>query len=296
MSTSTNVVTPSIASYKKKSQGPEIWRRFKKNKRAVVGLVIITCFILAAIFAEYISPNDPAEQDISNRLQSSSAQYPLGTDQYGRCILTRIIYGARVSLSVGIFATVFAVFLGGAFGATAGYYGGITESIIMRCMDVLLSIPPILLNIAVAAALGGGIINTMIAIGISNVPQYCRIMRSTILSVRNEEFIEASRAAGASDLYIILQHIIPNCMSATIIQATLKVGRAILTCATLSFIGLGVSPPTPEWGSMIAAGREYLRSHSIMTTYPGIAIMLTVYSLNLMGDGLRDALDPKLKD
>lgn len=297
MSTLTEVTTQDdIGVYKKKPQGPEIWRRFKKNKRAVFGLIIIICLILVSIFAEYIAPNDPNVQNIANRLQLSSSEYPLGTDQYGRCILSRIIFGTRISLSVGIFATIFAVFVGGAFGAIAGFYGGIVESIIMRFMDVLLAIPAILLNIAIAAALGGGIANTMIAIGMSNVPQYCRIMKSAILSVRDQEYIEASRAAGASNLLIILNHIIPNCMSPTIVHATLKVGGAILTCSTLSFIGLGIAPPTAEWGSMISAGREYLRTHSSMTTYPGIAIMLTVFSLNLMGDGLRDALDPKLKN
>ena len=284
------------AVYRKKSQGPEIWRRFRRNKRAVVGLCIILLMIFCAVFADLISPYDPTLQDIPSILQGPSAAHLMGTDQYGRDIFSRVIHGTRISLFVGISATAFALLAGGALGAAAGFYGGTVESVIMRCMDVLLAIPSILLNITVASALGGGVLNMMIAVGISNVPAYCRIMRSAILSVRDQEFTEASRACGAGDLYIILRHIVPNCLSPMIVQATLKVGGAILVCSTLSFVGAGISGSTPEWGSMIASGREYLRSNAHLTTFPGIAIMLTVFSLNLMGDGLRDALDPKLKN
>jgi len=291
-----NKTTQPSSAYRKRSQGPEIWRRFKRNKRAVVGLCIILLLIFCAVFADLIAPCDPVLQDISNMLQGPSMQHLMGTDQYGRDIFSRVIYGTRISLSVGILATTFALLTGGALGALAGFYGGRVENVIMRCMDVLLAIPSILLNITVAAALGGGVLNMMIAVGISNVPAYCRIMRSAILSVRDQEFTEASRACGAGDLYIILRHIVPNCLSPMIVQATLKVGSAILVCSTLSFVGAGISGATPEWGNMIASGREYLRSNAHLTTFPGIAIMLTVFSLNLMGDGLRDALDPKLKN
>lgn len=284
------------AVYRKKSQGPEIWRRFRRNKRAVVGLCIIVLLLFCAVFADFIAPYDPTLQDIPSMLQGPSAAHLMGTDQYGRDIFSRVIHGTRISLFVGISATAFALLAGGALGAVAGFYGGTVENVIMRCMDVLLAIPSILLNITVASALGGGVLNMMIAVGISNVPAYCRIMRSAILSVRDQEFTEASRACGAGDLYIILRHIVPNCLSPMIVQATLKVGSAILVCSTLSFVGAGISGSTPEWGNMIASGREYLRSNAHLTTFPGIAIMLTVFSLNLMGDGLRDALDPKLKN
>lgn len=294
--TSAVATTARSVAYKKKSQGPEIWRRFCKNKRAVFGLAVIVLLILIAIFADVLAPYDPAVQDTTSRRLPVSREHWMGTDQYGRDIMSRVIYGTRISLSVGVLATAFALFLGGALGAIAGYYGGKVESIIMRFMDILLAIPSILLNIAISAALGGGMFNMMLAVAISNVPAYCRIMRGAILSVRDQEFTEASRSSGASDFYIITHHIIPNCLSPMIVQATLKVGSAILVCSTLSFIGLGISPPTPEWGSMIAAGREYLRTSPHMTTFPGLAIMLAVFSLNLMGDGLRDALDPKLKN
>ncbi|WP_294150086.1 ABC transporter permease [uncultured Clostridium sp.] len=282
--------------YKKKSQGPEIWRRFKKNRRALLGLGILIFLVFLAVFANVVSPYDPTVQDIPNKLQGPSIAHLMGTDQYGRDILSRVIFGTRISLMVGIVSTSMAVAVGGTLGSVAGYYGGVTESIIMRVTDIFLAIPSILLNIAIAAALGGGLVNMMIALGISYIPAYCRIMRSSIYSVRDQEFIEASRAAGAGDGYIILHHIVPNCLSPMIVQATLKVGAAILLCSTLSFIGVGISPPTPEWGSMIATGREYLRTAPHLTTFPGIAIMLAVFSLNLMGDGLRDALDPKLKN
>lgn len=289
-------MSETTVTYKKKSQGPEIWRRFKKNRRALLGLGILIFLVFLAVFANVVSPYDPTVQDIPNKLQGPSMAHLMGTDQYGRDILSRVIFGTRISLMVGIVSTSMAVVVGGTLGSVAGYYGGMTESVIMRVTDIFLAIPSILLNIAIAAALGGGLINMMIALGISYIPAYCRIMRSSIYSVRDQEFIEASRAAGAGDGYIILHHIVPNCLSPMIVQATLKVGAAILLCSTLSFIGVGISPPTPEWGSMIATGREYLRTAPHLTTFPGIAIMLAVFSLNLMGDGLRDALDPKLKN
>ncbi len=289
-------MSETTVTYKKKSQGPEIWRRFKKNRRALLGLGILIFLVFLAVFANVVSPYDPTVQDIPNKLQGPSMAHLMGTDQYGRDILSRVIFGTRISLMVGIVSTSMAVVVGGTLGSVAGYYGGMTESVIMRVTDIFLAIPSILLNIAIAAALGGGLVNMMIALGISYIPAYCRIMRSSIYSVRDQEFIEASRAAGAGDGYIILHHIVPNCLSPMIVQATLKVGAAILLCSTLSFIGVGISPPTPEWGSMIATGREYLRTAPHLTTFPGIAIMLAVFSLNLMGDGLRDALDPKLKN
>lgn len=282
--------------YKKKSQGPDIWKRFKRNKRALFGLGILLLMIFIAVFANVLAPYDPVIQDIPNKLQKPSLTHWMGTDQYGRDIMSRIMYGTRISLMVGIVSTGLALLAGGTLGAIAGFYGGHLENVIMRVTDIFLAIPAILLNIAIAAALGSGIVNMTFAISISYIPAYCRIMRSSIFSVIDREFVEASKAVGASDRYIICHHIIPNCLSPMIVQATLKVGAAILMCSTLSFIGVGISPPTPEWGSMIATGREYLRTAPHLTTFPGIAIMLAVFSLNLMGDGLRDALDPKLKN
>ncbi len=282
--------------YKKRSQKQEIWRRFKKNRGALIGAVIVMALIFCAVFAPLISPYDPIKQDRPNRLQPPSAQHWFGTDELGRDILSRIIYGARISMSVGLIAIAISLVGGVTLGAIAGFYGGRLDDIIMRFMDVLLSIPSILLNISIVAALGSGLQNVMIAIGISSIPGYCRLVRASILTLREQEFVDASRAAGASDFFLITQHILPNCMAPIIVQASLRIGGAILSCASMSFIGLGIVPPTPEWGSMLSTGRDFLRDAPHLCTFPGLAIMAAVFSMNLMGDGLRDALDPKLKD
>lgn len=282
---------------KKRSKFQETWRRFKKNGRAVVGLAIVAILLLAAVLAPIISsPYGPNDQNPRNRLQGPSAEHWFGTDELGRDILTRIIYGARISMSVGLIAICISLIGGVALGAVAGYYGGALDNIIMRCMDVLLSIPTILLNISIVAALGSGLENVMIAIGVSSIPGYCRIVRASILSLREQDFVEASRAAGASDFFLITQHILPNCLAPLIVQATLRIGAAILSCASMSFLGLGIVPPTPEWGSMLSTGRDFLRDAPHVCIFPGLAIMAAVFSMNLVGDGLRDALDPKLKD
>ena len=285
-----------IGKYKKKSQWKAVWKRFCRNKRAVLGLAIITLIIIVTIFADIIAPYDPVKQNLLDSLTGPSSKYLLGTDEFGRDILSRIIYGGRISLSVGIGAIAIACVGGSLLGAIAGYYGGKIDNIIMRTMDILLAIPSILLAIAIVAALGPSTGNLMFVIGVTNIPRYVRTMESAILSVRNQEFVEASKATGANDFFIIFKHIIPTCLSPLIVQVTLSIGSAILTCASLSFIGLGVNPPTPEWGSMLSSGQEYLRSYPHITMFPGLAIMLSVFSFNLMGDGLRDALDPKLKN
>ncbi len=282
--------------YKKRSQGQEIWRRFKRNKGALLGAFIVILLIVFAIFAEYIAPYDPVKQDLVNRLQTPSAAHWFGTDELGRDIFSRIVYGSRISLSVGLIAIIISLTGGVALGAVAGFYGGRLDDVIMRVMDVLLSIPTILLNISIVAALGSGLQNVMIAIGFSSIPGYCRLVRASILSLRDQEFVEASRAAGANDFFLITQHILPNCLAPIIVQATLRIGSAILSCASMSFIGLGIVPPTPEWGSMLSTGRDFLRDAPHLCTVPGLAIMAAVFSMNLVGDGLRDALDPKLKD
>ena len=281
---------------KKRSQLKEIWRRFRRNKQAMVGMCMLLLMIFSAIFASVISPYDPLQQDIINRLQPPSAAHFFGTDELGRDIFSRILYGSRISLTVGLIAVSISSVVGCALGAIAGYYGGVLDNVIMRCTDVLMAIPSILLNISIVAALGTGLQNVMIAIGISSVPAYCRIMRASLLSLKDQEFVDASRAAGASDPYIILNHILPNSLAPLIVQATLKIGGAILSCASMSFIGLGIVPPTPEWGAMLSTGRDFLRDALHLTAFPGMAIMFAVFAMNLMGDGLRDALDPKLKN
>lgn len=283
-------------SYKKRSQAKEVWRRFCQNKQAMIGLIMLLILVFAAIFANFIAPWDPLKQDIIHRLSPPSASHIFGTDELGRDIFSRILYGSRISLTVGLIAVGLSSAAGCFLGAVAGYYGGALDNVIMRCTDILMAIPSILLNISIVAALGSGLHNVMIAIGISSVPAYCRIMRASLLSLKNQEFVDAARAVGASDFHIIAHHILPNSLAPLIVQGTLKIGGAILACASMSFIGLGIVPPTPEWGAMLSTGRDFLRDAPWLAAFPGMAIMFAVFSMNLMGDGLRDALDPKLKN
>ena len=281
---------------KKSNQLLETWKRLKKSKLAVVGLVIIIILFLVAIFANVIAPYGYAKQNLQATFQSPSAKHIFGTDEFGRDIFSRVVFGSRISLEVGFIAVTIAVIIGGLLGAMAGYYGGKIDNFIMRSMDVLLAIPQILLAISIVAALGPGLINLMIAVGISSIPGYARIVRASVLSVKDQEFVEAARAVGSSNARIIFKHIIPNVMAPIIVQATLGVALAILTAAGLSFIGLGIQPPTPEWGSMLSSGRGYIRDYWYMTMFPGLAIVITIFALNVLGDGLRDALDPRLKN
>ncbi|WFF74389.1 ABC transporter permease [Proteiniclasticum sp. QWL-01] len=281
---------------KKKSQLKEIWGRLKKNRLAVAGLFIIVMLILVAIFADVIAPYSYDKQSLKDAFQSPSAAHWFGTDEFGRDIFSRVVYGSRISFQVGFIAVSIAVVIGGVLGAVAGYYGGMTDNIIMRMMDVALAIPQILLAIAIVAALGPSLTNLMIAVGFSSIPGYARIVRASVLSIKGQEFVEAARAAGSGNARIIFKHIIPNVLAPIIVQATLGVALAILTAAGLSFIGLGIAPPTPEWGSMLSGGRGYIRDYSYMTLFPGLAIVMTILALNVLGDGLRDALDPKLKN
>lgn len=282
---------------KKRSQWREVWRMLKKNKMALLGLGILVILVLLALFADVIADYDTVviKQNLANRLKGPSAEHWLGTDEFGRDIFARLIHGARVSLKVGIIAVGISIVLGGILGALAGFYGGRIDNIIMRIMDVFLAVPSILLAIAIVSALGPSIINLMVAISISSVPRYARIVRASVLSIRDQEFVEAARAIGANNARIIFRHIIPNSLAPVIVQGTLGVASAILSTAGLSFIGLGIQPPAPEWGSMLSGGRQYLRYAWWVTTFPGVAIMITILSLNLLGDGLRDALDPRLK-
>ena len=283
--------------YQKRSQGAEIWRRLRKNKGAMVGLTLVIILASVALFADVILDyeTDVIGQNIRQRMQPPSREHLLGTDEVGRDVFSRILYGSRFSLSVGIVAVAIALVIGVALGATAGYFGGNTEDIIMRATDVFASVPNILMGIVIVAALGASTLNLMIAVGLTSVPQFVRITRAAVLTVRHNEYVEASRAIGLSEARIIFSHILPNCLSPIIVQATLRVASAIISASALSFLGLGVPAPSPEWGSMLSSGRQFIRTNSLLTIFPGLAIMTTVLALNLLGDGLRDALDPKLR-
>lgn len=283
--------------YKKRSTLTTIWHQLRKNKGAVLGLILITLIIIVAIASAYIFDYDTqiAANNLKERLQAPSSEHWFGTDDMGRDIFARVCYGARYSLAVGVIAVLIALVVGVTLGAAAGYIGGVLEDIVMRVCDIFSSIPSVLMAIAVVSALGKSTINLMLAVGIASTAPFVRVARAAVLTVRGEEYIESTRAIGMREWKIVLFHILPNCVSQIIVQATLRVGSAIISAAQLSFLGLGVPAPAPEWGSMLSAGRSFIRDHSYMTLYPGLAIMLTVLSLNLIGDGLRDALDPKLK-
>lgn len=289
------MTTNSTDTTKKKKGKRSIMRSLTRSPLAMFGLVVVLLLMFCAIFADAIAPYPYAKQNLMNAYESPSAEHIFGTDEFGRDIFSRVIYGARISLFVGFIAVGIALFFGGSLGAIAGYYGGKLDNVIMRAMDVLLSIPSTVLAISIAAALGPGLFNLMVAVGISATPQYARVMRGSVLSVRSQEYVEAARSVGSSDARIIIGHIIPNCMAPVIVQSTLGVASAILSAAALSFIGLGIQPPTPEWGAMLSGARGYIRDYSYMTLFPGLAIMVTIMALNFLGDGLRDALDPKLK-
>lgn len=275
----------------------EVWRRLARNKMAMLGLVILSILILLAVFADVIADYDTkvVAQDMQNALQGPSAEHWFGTDEFGRDIFARLIHGSRVSLVVGLISVSFSLLAGGILGAFAGYYGGKVDNIIMRIMDIFLAVPSILLAMTIVAALGTSIVNVMLAIGISGTPNFARIVRAAVMGVKDQEFVESSKAIGATNVTVIFREIIPNCMAPIIVQATLSVASAILSTASLSFIGLGVQPPSPEWGAMLSSGRNYLRDAVHITLFPGLAIVITILALNLLGDGLRDALDPRLK-
>ena len=282
---------------KRRSQSAEVWRRFKMNHMAVAGMIFMIALILMAILADVFFDYDKEviTIDILNQLQGPSAEHILGTDELGRDMLARIVHGSRISLLVGAAAVTYSLIIGSALGAIAGYFGGMVETVIMRLVDILQAIPNILLSIAIVASLGQSLPILIFAVGISTIPAYARIVRGSTLTIKGQEYIEAAKAVGASDWKIIIHHIIPNCLAPIIVQASIRMAVGVLAIATLSFLGMGVKPPTPEWGSMMAGGRGYLREAWHITVFPGIAIMLSVLSLNAIGDGLRDALDPKLK-
>lgn len=285
------------APVREKAVGPwlEGWRSFKKSKVSLVGAGIVIFFILLAVIGPFIAPQGINEQDLTKRLLAPSADHWFGTDDFGRDIFSRIIHGARISLWVGFFSVILSVVIGSLLGIIAGYYGKWIDTIISRIFDIMLAFPSMLLAIAVVSVLGPSLQNALIAIAIINVPNFGRLIRSKVLSVKEEEYIVAAKAIGMRDARILFSHILPNSITPIIVQGTLAIATAIIEAAALGFLGLGAQAPAPEWGKMLADARKFLLNAPWTMIFPGLAIMLTVLGFNLMGDGLRDALDPKMK-
>ena len=287
---------PKKAQIKKRGKQSEIWRRLKKNKLAVLGLIVLTFFVAVAIFADLIADYDTEALAMSrDRLEGPSKDHWFGTDHLGRDVFARVVHGTRLSLLIGLSVTFISMVVGGFLGAAAGYFGGKIDNIIMRIMDIITCIPSLLLCLAIIAALGTNLVNLLAAISFSQITSFARVVRSVILTIAGQDFVEAARASGMADLRIILQHIIPNAIGPIIVQATMSVANIIILTAGLSFLGMGVQPPSPEWGAMVSEANDHMRNDPHLMIAPGLAIVLTSLSLNLLGDGLRDALDPRLK-
>lgn len=288
---------------KQRTLWQEAWRRFRKNKMAMIGLFFLSILVVIAIstfVVDLVTHYDfykehVINQDLAHRLSGISWQHPFGQDEFGRDMFLRMLWGTRYSLFMGSLAIIFSLIVGGILGAVSGFYGRFLDTVIMRFMDVLLAIPSMLLATAIVAALGTSLVNVLVAIGISYVPTFARTVRASVLTVKDQDYVEAARSIGCNDGEIIFRYIIPNALAPIIVQATLGLAGAILSIAGLSFLGLGIQPPTPEWGAMLSNARVYIRDSWHVTVIPGMGIMLTILSLNLMGDGLRDALDPRLK-
>ncbi|MBS3968092.1 MAG: ABC transporter permease [Truepera sp.] len=278
------------------SQRRKLWRSLSRNPRAVLGTLVLAVLVVSAVFADQLSPYPPNRQNLRNSLSPPSAEHLLGTDQFGRDVFSRIIHGGRVSLQVGFISVGIALLVGGLMGLLAGYYGGRLDSVLMWIVDVLLALPAFLLALAIVAALGASLVNVMIAVGIAFIPVFARVTRAAVLTVREQDYVAAAQAAGSSDLRIMFKHVVPNALSPVIVQVTLALAGAILSAAGLSFLGLGAQPPTAEWGSMLSTARPFIRDAHWAVTFPGLAIVITVLALNMVGDGLRDALDPRRKD
>mgnify|MGYP004695136645 FL=1 len=283
------------ATIKKRSQAADVWRRLKKSRLAMIGLFGLAVLVFCALFADLIAPYDYALQDYTALNQTPSLAHPFGTDNFGRDIFSRVIYGARISLVMGFISLLIGALVGCVLGAIAGFFGKRLESLIMRACDIMMSIPSTVLAIVITTTLGPGLVNAIIALSISTIPTFARVVRGSTLTVKDQEFIEAARCIGAKNSHIIMHYILPNVLAPIIVQATLGIGKSIIMLAALSFLGLGIQPPTPEWGSMLSTARTFMRDYPHEVIFPGLAIMFTVLSLNLFGDGLRDALDPKLK-
>ncbi len=281
---------------KKASRMGDIVARFVRNKLGMLGLAIIVILLILVIFAPIFTKYPYFEQSFKDRFLMPCAEHPLGTDNFGRDLWSRMLYGGRISLLVSVCALIMSNVIGIVIGAVCGYFGGIVDNIISRFLDILMSIPGMLLAIAAAAALGTGPIKTSIAIAITGMPYGARIVRSSVLSIKNNEFVEAARATGSTQFRVIMKHILPNTLAPIIVNATMNIGSNIMAISGLSFVGLGVQPPTPEWGSILSAGREFLRDFPPIVIFPALFIGLTLFGFNILGDALRDALDPRLKD
>ncbi|MBM7551358.1 nickel transporter permease [Thalassobacillus pellis] len=286
---------PALKQKKNSSLWLDSLSRVVKSKTSLMGLIIISLLIIVAIFAPQIATHSPTEQNIIERYQAPSGEHWLGTDELGRDIFSRLVFGARITIKIGVICVGISMVTGVLLGCVAGYFGRWVDQVIMRIIDIMMAFPSILLAIALVAVLGKSLTNAMIAVGIVGVPHFARIVRSTVLSVKETEYIEASRVIGAKNGRILFSHVLPNCLAPIIVQATLTVGTAILDAAGLSFLGLGAQPPTPEWGAMLSDGRSALQTAPWVVMFPGLAIFLVVLGFNLFGDGLRDALDPRLK-
>lgn len=270
-------------------------RRFVRHPGAMVGLAIMLVLVLSTTFAEHITSYDPTMPDYQSRLQAPSAKHLFGTDEMGRDVFTRVLYGGKISLWVGFVSVAVGAGAGTVLGLVSGYYGGRLDNAMMRFMDMLMAMPSILLSLTIVFSLGASLPNIMLAVGVASIPQYARVVRGTVLAGRELTYVEAARALGASDLKVMFRHILPNVVAPVLVLATLGLAGAILSVAALNFLGLGVAPPTPEWGAIVSDGRERLRTAWWISTFPGLTIALAVLGINLLGDGLRDLLDPRLR-
>lgn len=281
---------------KKESFFRVTFRRLRKNRMGMIGLIVLVVFALVAVFAPVLAPYDYTQTDLYSTFGSPSAAHPFGTDDLGRDILSRLIIGSRASLMIGLISVAIASGIGIAIGAVCGYYGGKLDNVIMRVMDILQALPNLILAIAICAVLGPGFRNCIISLVVGNIPAYVRMARASVMNIRGMEYLEAATAINCSTFQTIVKHVLPNAFAPLLVNMTMGVATAILGASQLSFIGLGVQPPDPEWGAMLSAGRNYIRNYPHMVMFPGITIMLAILALNMLGDGLRDAMDPKLKD
>lgn len=298
MSDNTKTASNAKQQFKKKSQAGIIWRRFKRNRLAIIGMCVFIVMASLVVFADlYLDYDiDALEMHMKERYQAPSAEHWFGTDDYGRDYFARVIYGGRISMSVGVLTVCVSLFFGSIIGATSAYYGGRVDNILMRFMDILMAIPANLLAITLISALGSSFFNLILSMGLSQIPRMSRIVRSSVLSVKSMDYVEASRSYGTRDARIIFRHIIPNAMGPILVQVTQTVARSVLTISSLSFIGLGITEPTPEWGSMLSTAKANMRYYPYLALFPGVAIILSVMSLTLVGDALRDAMDPRLRN
>lgn len=278
-----------------RSRARMVWVQFRRNRAGLVGLVILAAFLSAGLFAPVLAPHDPYEIELESGLKGPGHGHLLGQDELGRDLLSRIIYGARLSLVIGVIAVAIGVGVGVPVGAMSGYFGGLPDLLTQRLIDIMLAFPGVLLAIVLVAILGVGLVQVMVAVGIVSIPVYARLVRGQVLSLRSQEFVDAARAVGATSTRVIVRHVLPNTLAVIIVQSTLQIASAILSAAALGFLGLGAQPPAAEWGSMLSNARQYIRlaPHSVM--FPGLAIMMTVLGFNLLGDAIRDALDPRMR-